>query len=166
MINNTDYPENINRQYATLSERADLLYSFVEKYNDYINGTRDYGTGLMISMVEVHMLTMIYDNPGTTVSDLAGVWNRTKSAVSQNITKLKKKGLIFGERDENNAKIIHLYVTDEGETLTMAHKSYDISDLKKTQDALAEKCTTEEIKSFYKVLDIYYQHMMILSGRE
>ena len=162
MINNS---ENINRQYATLSKRADLLYSFVETYNDYINGTRDYGTGLIISMVEVHMLTMIHDYPGTTVSDLAGIWNRTKSAVSQNISKLEKKGLVFRERDENNAKVMHLYVTDEGEALTMAHKAYDIADIKKTQDALAEYCTPEEIRSFYKVLDIYYQHMLILSGR-
>jgi Transcriptional regulators len=164
-MNYPDRNDNINRQYATLSKRADLLYSFVETYNDYINGTRDYGTGLMISMVEVHMLTMIHDDPGTTVSDLAGVWNRTKSAVSQNISKLEKKGLIYRVRDENNAKIMHLYVTDEGEALTMAHKAYDIADIKKTQSALAEDCTPEELQSFYKVLDVYYKHMLMLSGR-
>jgi DNA-binding MarR family transcriptional regulator len=163
MLNYPDNPAKINRQYATLSKRADLLYSFVETYNDYINGSRDYGTGLMISMVEVHILTLIHDHPGTTVSDLAGMWNRTKSAVSQNISKLEKKGLIFRERDEKNAKVMHLYVTDEGETLTMAHKAFDISDIKKTQDALAEECAPEEIRSFYKVLDIYYQ--LMLSGK-
>ena len=90
----------IDRVYAQLSPRADLVYSFVTVYNSYINELRDYGTGLMINMVEVHTLTMIADNPGITVNELSKMWNRTKGAVSQNVAKLEKKGLISLDYDK------------------------------------------------------------------
>ncbi|PWM37761.1 MAG: MarR family transcriptional regulator, partial [Clostridiales bacterium] len=59
-----DNKAEIDRIYAQLSQRADLVYSFVTVYNSYINELRDYGTGMLINMVEVHTLTMIADHPG------------------------------------------------------------------------------------------------------
>ena len=53
--------EEIDRVYAQLSPRADLVYSFVSIYNSYINEKRIYGgVGPEINMVEVHTLTMIH----------------------------------------------------------------------------------------------------------
>ena len=104
-------------------------------------------------MVEVHTLTMLADAPGITVSALSKMWSRTKGAVSQNVTKLEKKGLVFRRRDENNAKIIHLYVTEEGEKLSTAHKMYDNVDIMQTQRDLLKSCTIEEVDAFFKVLD-------------
>ena len=147
----------IDQIYARLSPQADQLYEFVMCYSDYINGVRDYGTGQMINMVEVHTLTMIEDQPGITVSDLARRWNRTKSAVSQNIKKLEAKGLVYRVRDENNAKLIHLYPTDEGRRLSTAHKLFDIRDIMETKHELLRTCTMEEIDTFYKVLGAYRQ---------
>ena len=66
-----DNTAEIDRIYAQLSQRADLVYSFVTVYNSYINELRDYGTGMLINMVEVHTLTMIADHPGITVSELS-----------------------------------------------------------------------------------------------
>ena len=51
--------DEIDKVYAHLSPRADKLYQFVMAYSDYINEAKDYGTGLLISMVEVHILTII-----------------------------------------------------------------------------------------------------------
>ena len=150
-----DNKAEIDRMYAQLSPRADLVYSFVTVYDAYINEPRDYGTGLLINMVEVHTLTMIADAPGITVSELSKMWSRTKGAVSQNVTKLEKKGLVFRRRDENNAKIIHLYVTEEGEKLSTAHKMYDNVDIMQTQRDLLKSCTIEEVDAFFKVLDGY-----------
>lgn len=150
-----DNKAEIDRMYAQLSPRADLVYSFVTVYDAYINEPRDYGTGLLINMVEVHTLTMIADAPGITVSELSKMWSRTKGAVSQNVTKLEKKGLVFRRRDESNAKIIHLYVTEEGEKLSTAHKMYDNVDIMQTQRDLLKSCTIEEVDAFFKVLDAY-----------
>lgn len=145
----------IDRVYAQLSPRADLLYSFVILYDAYINGRRDYGTGMLINMVEVHTLTMIADQPGVTVSELSIMWGRTKGAVSQNVSKLEQKKLVTRMRDKKDAKIVHLYVTKEGEQLSMAHKLYDIMDIMQTQRDLMQSCTIEEINSFFKVLQEY-----------
>ena len=152
-----DNKAEIDRIYAQLSQRADLVYSFVTVYNSYINELRDYGTGMLINMVEVHTLTMIADHPGITVSELSVMWSRTKGAVSQNVTRLEKKGLITRQRDEKNAKIVHLYVTGEGERLSTAHKLYDNMDIMQTQRDLLQSCSLEEVDSFYKVLKAYLQ---------
>ncbi|WP_195282533.1 MarR family winged helix-turn-helix transcriptional regulator [Harryflintia acetispora] len=152
-----DNKAEIDRIYAQLSQRADLVYSFVTVYNSYINELRDYGTGMLINMVEVHTLTMIADHPGITVSELSVMWSRTKGAVSQNVTRLEKKGLITRQRDEKNAKIVHLYVTEEGERLSTAHKMYDNMDIMQTQRDLLQSCSLEEVDSFYKVLKAYLQ---------
>lgn len=146
----------IDQIYARLSLRADKLYRFVMCYSDYINEARDYGTGQLINMVEIHTLTMIESQPGITVSDLAKRWGRTKSAVSQNIKKLEAKGLVYKIRDEENAKILHLYSTEEGIRLSTAHKLFDIMDIMQTQNDLLRTCSVEEIDTFYKVLNEYY----------
>lgn len=148
--------DEIDRVYAQLSPRADKLYRFVMAYSDYINEAKDYGTGRLINMVEVHTLTMIEDQPGVTVSDLARQWDRTKSAVSQNIKKLEAKGLVYRVPDENDAKMLHLYPTEEGVRLSTAHKLYDNMDIMQTKNDLLRTCTIEEIDTFYKVLDAYY----------
>lgn len=153
----TNSKEQIDRIYAQLSPRADKLYQFVMAYSDYINEARDYGTGLLISMVEVHILTIIEDDPGITISLLAKKWRRTKSAISQNVKKLEAKGLVYRVRDKDDAKIFHLYPTGEGVQLSTAHKLFDNMDIMQTQNELLRSCTTEEIDAFYKVLEAYCQ---------
>ncbi|MEG2394508.1 MAG: MarR family transcriptional regulator, partial [Ruthenibacterium sp.] len=150
-----DNKAEIDQIYAQLSPRADLLYSFVTIYDAYINELREYGTGTLINMVEVHTLTMIADKPGITVSELSVMWRRTKGAVSQNVSKLEKKGFIKRERDKNNAKIVHLFVTEDGKKLSMAHKLYDNMDIMQTQRDLLQTCTIEEVDAFFKVLKAY-----------
>ncbi len=150
-----DNKKEIDRVYKQLSAHADLVYSFVTTYDRYINEKHNYGIGEDISMVEVHTLTMIADNPGITVSELSKMWNRTKGAVSQNITKLKEKGLIESRQSSEDARKSYLYATEEGEKLSTAHKMYDNLDIMATQQELLQHCSMEELNAFYKVLDIY-----------
>lgn len=145
----------IDKIYAQLHPRADKLYQFVMVYSDYIHQARDYGTGHLINMVEVHTLTMIEDQPGITVSELAKQWRRTKSAVSQNVKKLEAKGFVYRIPDKTDAKIGHLYATEAGVTLSTAHKLFDNLDIMQTQNDLLKNCTPEEIDTFYKVLNFY-----------
>ncbi len=148
--------EEIDRVYAQLSPRADLIYSFVSIYNSYINEKRIYGgIGPEINMVEVHTLTMISDTPGITVSELSKMWNRTKGAVSQNVAKLEKKGLITRKQNSKDGRIAHLYATETGHQLSTAHKMYDNLDIMQTQQELLNECSIEELDAFYKVLKIY-----------
>lgn len=139
----------------TFVVKADLLYKFVLLYSNYLSSTSDYGTGNMVSMVEVHTLTQIYDNPGITVTQLANYWKRTKSAVSQTVSKLEARGFITRTTSETNKKVYELYVTEEGKKLSAAHKAYDLVEISHTLEDLLKTCTYEEIDAFYKVLESY-----------
>lgn len=147
--------EEIDSKYTRLSLRADVLYHFVTTYSNYIHQARDYGTGQIINMAEVHILTMIADEPGITTNVLAQKWKCTKAAVSQNVKKLEQKKLVYRIQDEENKKVFHLYVTEEGENLALAHKRFDILDIIETKEELLKYCTEEEIDTFYKVLEVY-----------
>ena len=151
----TNSKEEIDQNYAQLSTRADKLYHIVMLYAEYINTPTDYGDGELITMTEVHTLTMIEDHPGLTVSDLAKWWRLTKSAISQAIKKLEARGLVYKVRDENNAKILHLFPTEAGVKLSTAHKLFDNMDIMQTSNDLLQTCTAEEIDTFYKVIDAY-----------
>ena len=142
-------------EYHALDERANIIYKFVMNYSDYIKTARDYGTGETINMVEVHILTVIEENPGITVTNVALEWNRTKGAVSQIIAKLEKRGLVMRKKETGNAKNVHLYVTDKGEHLSKAHKEYDIKELTWADNTLHKSFTAEEINLFYKVMQKY-----------
>lgn len=147
--------EEIDSKYAQLSLQADVLYHFVTTYSNYIHQARDYGTGQIINMAEVHILTLIADEPGITTNDLARKWKCTKAAVSQNVKKLEQKKLVYRIQDETNKKVFHLYATDEGVRLSLAHKRFDILDIVETKEELLQHCTEEELDTFYRVLEVY-----------
>ena len=146
----------IDRIYAQLSPRANELYHFILCYYEYMSQPRDYdGSGEFVSMVEIHILTLIADQPGITVSQLAKDWGTTKGAISQNIKKLEQKELIYRQKESGNAKTVHIYPTEKGERLSTAHKSYDNADILQTQYELLKSCTPEEVDTFYKVVHEY-----------
>lgn len=161
-MNDTESVILRDTKYHELDAKANIIYKFVMTYNDYIKTAHDYGTGEVINMVEVHTLTVIEENPGITVTEVALEWNRTKGAVSQIIAKLEKRGLIIRKKESGNAKNVHLYVTDRGELLSKAHKAYDIKELTWADKTLHNSFTTEEIDVFYKVMQQYTELLDIL----
>lgn len=147
--------EETDENYKDLNLIMNPLYRFILSYSNYFNQRRDYGAGPELTMVEVHILTQISDKPGITVTELARDWNRTTSAISQTIRKLLKQKLITRENSETNGKIYHLYTTNLGEEITLAHKRYDNIDILKTKKKLLETLTVDDLISFDKVCKLY-----------
>lgn len=145
----------IDDTYQVLNARMSKLYYFVMHYNLYIHSSHRYGDAAPLTMIEVHTLSYIEDNPGVTPSDLVRYWDKSKSAVSQILNLLAERGLIVKQRCRENAKVVHLYVTDEGARISQAHKIFDIRDIAKTLGQLQKTCSAEEIDTFYKVIDAY-----------
>jgi DNA-binding MarR family transcriptional regulator len=149
-------------EYEKLSEiskktylKADLLYEFVIKYSDMMRETHDYGSGELLNMIEIHLLTYIDQNPGITVSQLARMWNRTKGSISQQVKKLEMNGYIQKVKHDTNGKLILLYATPSGKKLSAEHMHYDIVDIMQTMRLLLRNCTMEEIDAFYRVIGEY-----------
>lgn len=147
--------KRLDETFRILNDRINYVYQFVMLYNSYVMSEHDYGTGHMVTMIEAHTLTYIEENPGTTVTELAKYWNKTKGALSQTVTRLVNKGLVSRHKTEQNAKTVLLYPTEDGRRLSQAHRLYNTIDISKTLNDLLKDCTMEEIDSFYKVLGSY-----------
>ena len=115
-----------NEEYSRLIRRlTDLNDRYDQLGQDYRKELRDYGTGEFYTSTEVHLVTRIEEKPGITAVKIAEDTCRTKSAVSQMLSKLEGKGLICKEKDPNNGKQQLLYVTPKGKELSLCHKAYD-----------------------------------------
>jgi hypothetical protein len=69
----------------------------------------------------------------------------------------KKKGYITRVKDADNARNVKLYVTPQGQELSIAHKAYDAVDVTQTLHELNRYCSVEEIDHFFKVMTYYIQ---------
>ena len=115
-----------NSKHSELIHRlADIADRFQQVGQDYFKELHDYGTGELYTSTEVHMVTRIEENPGITAARIAEATCRTKSAISQMLSKLEAKGLIYKEKDPNNGKQQFLFVTPKGKHLSLCHKAYD-----------------------------------------
>lgn len=153
--NLTIHDNDIDSAYTALNNRINHLYQFVMRYSEYIYSSHHYGGEDPLTMIEVHTLTYIEDYPGTTPTELVKYWGKTKGAISQILNKLQSLDLIVKTKTPDNLKTIHLYVTEKGLRISRFHKLYDIDDINKTMSQLLEKCTSEEIDTFYKVISVY-----------
>ena len=152
---NKDYDEPISEIFKQLNAKANIIFRFVSLYTKLMNVSRDYGTGEVVNMVEVHSLTEIEENPGIGINELAASWYKTKGAASQTVSKLVENGYVYKETNSNNAKKLHLYATERGVNLSRAHKDYDTASITRTMQELNKTCSPQEINAFYKVLGQY-----------
>lgn len=155
ILKNYSEDGKVDEAYRALNTRYDHIYHFVMNYSDYIYASRPYGGAEPMSMIEVHTLSYIDDHPGVTPTELVRFWNKTKGAISQILARLADRNLIEKQKLPDNAKTIHLYVTEEGARISHAHKLFDIQDVTKTVLALEEHVSVQELETFYKVISVY-----------
>lgn len=133
---------------------ANALSRFVLMYYGYMSNARDYGTGDLVSAIEIHVLSRIHECPGVTVTALAHYWNRTKGAISQTVTKLEKKGFVERRKKEGDAKMVYLYCTEAGESLSRAHDDYDAKHTAMFLERHRDLLTLEDARAFLRVLRV------------
>lgn len=131
---------------------SDDIYRFVMLVMDHMKRPRDYGTGEVLNMVEIHTIAMIAKNPGICVSDIAKMWNRTLGAASRNVDRLHAKGYIEKKKTEDNGKTVHLYVTEQGQKLADRHHSYDLDVACKYFNIVSEKYSIQDLETFHAIL--------------
>lgn len=154
-VSGDESQKEVDRKYQELSKLLDPMYDFVLAFSNYYNTRRNYGLGPDLTMIEVHILTQIADNPGITVTELANNWNRTTSAISQTVRKLMKQDLVYRENSKVNGKIFHLYTSQAGNDLALSHKKYDNVDNLKTRKKLLETFTVDELVAFDNICKAY-----------
>ena len=140
-----EYYRRLTRRLTDFSDRYDQIGV------DYHKALHDYGTGELYTPTEVHMVTRIEENPGITAVKIAEDTFRTKSAISQMLTKLEGKGLIRREKDPGNGKQQLLYVTEKGRHLSLCHKAYDEAQTALPLREMVDKFGAEAIESYLAI---------------
>lgn len=113
---------------AELKELIRLVENFyaVERVvNALEKEPRFYNTEQLLYANEVHTLKFIAQSEGMTQKELTERMYRTKGATSTMLNKLERKGLVIRKEDEKDARLIRLYLTDEGRKVNACHIQYD-----------------------------------------
>lgn len=136
---------------------SDDIYRFALLVMDVMKQPRDYGTGELLNMVEIHTISMIAAEPGLCVSDIARKWNRTLGAASRNVDRLVSKGYVTKQKMAGNDKTVHLYVTPLGSRLAEAHSRFDREMAARYFRTARKSCSMEDLEKFHTVLQTLYR---------
>lgn len=83
---------------------------------------RKFGTDELMSHSEIHLIEIIGDNEGLSVTDIAKRLHITKGAVSQSLKRLEHKGFTAKKTDPRNLSRTIVLLTNKGSTAFWAHK--------------------------------------------
>lgn len=120
--------------------------------NQLEKSPRKFGTEDLLSHSEIHLIEIIGDHQGFSVTDIAKNLHVTKGAISQNLKKLEYKGYSAKIADpENNSRTI-VQLTAKGKTAYWAHKAWHES-MDGGFSAYLNNLTGEEIETIAQFLD-------------
>lgn len=154
---------NREDSYQETNAKFRALHQFASHYIHCLRLPRPYLEGTGISITEAHVLTLVSDNPGITVTEIARLMSITPGAASQFVGKLDRLGLLRREKQPNNAKLVHLTTTEEGEALATETRSYSVYHTSRVLQAL-KSCSQREVEAFFKVahrMDALFQQILV-----
>lgn len=134
-----------------------MLLDFLDKFNRLVNKQQrvnknpvDYGTGVKMFLSEMYTLSAIAAKEGINLTELAQYQGVSRSAISQVVIKLEKKGMIVKKQKWDNKKEIILFPSNLGrETI----KNFDLT-RERIFAVLAEKLHAMSGKAFHQLEDI------------
>lgn len=101
----------------------DLFLKILHLYSIIGRKPKDYGTGDLLYVTEIHTITMVGKNQEINMTSLAEVMGVTKSAISQTINKLVHKNLII-KSNSTNKKEFNLKLSEKGNIVFQGQESF------------------------------------------
>ncbi len=136
------------------AQMMELIYEFGNISTLYESIPRTYGNDITLHMAEAHMIQTIGNNNGITVTEISIIKNKSKSAISQVIEKLYKKGLLVKKKNPIDKKQICIYLSEKGKEIYVYHQNLDKKNYRKYLERL-ESFSEEDIEktsALFKVL--------------
>lgn len=127
-------------------EAQDAAYDLMSEYDSLPH----YYGSVVLYQAEAYIVNLVGHHPGITVTQLAEILNKTTSACSQIVRKLRSKGFLEQIRNPGNNRLYNLELTKEGAEVFQAHISFNQECQKKTFDLL-EDFTDEELLTHLRV---------------
>lgn len=137
--------ERFNRVCALL----DVFDEGCKHVNEYNSLLHDYN-GIILYQAESQFIRKIGDSPGITITELSEYFEKTKSACSQLMYRMKKKDLLTQKRNKNNNREYNLYLTKKGEVLYEFHKIFETGCYQRTAKML-ESFSDEELEIYMRI---------------
>jgi len=141
------------------SEMMDAFYEGSRIIHNYDKKPRKYGTDVDLYMAEMHTLDIIFNNEEITVTELANITHKTKSAITQLTSKLERKGMIFKVRNKDYHKEINLFLTDVGRKTCHYHKALDEANYTAALKNVVEDYSIEDFQKAAEIFTIVTQSM-------
>jgi DNA-binding MarR family transcriptional regulator len=145
---------------------SQVFSNLVNKYNKMSAIAYDFGTGDCIYTSEMHTLVIIGDNIANNVNDISFEFGVTKGAVSQIVTKLRKKGLIDKNRNPDFYKEGILTLTERGRIAYEGHAKFhermNVELFKKLQ--CFDKADFNKFESFMNIIEKHFDHILDEKG--
>lgn len=134
---------NKNRQdlLHLIWEAQDTAYDLMYEYDQLPHPYGDH----VLYQAEAHVISLIATQPNITITDISNILRKTPSACSQIVRKLRAKGWVEQQRNEENNRVYNLRLTDEGMEVFRAHSAFDAEGQKRTFRRL-EEFTDEELE--------------------
>ena len=127
---------------------------------------KKFGTNELVSHSEIHMIEIIGDNDGLSVTDISRHLGITKGAVSQSLKKLETKGFSIKKTDPENLSRSIVMLTAKGHTAYWAHKLWHETmdgGFARYMDAIGEK-ELGVIIDFLEKVENFLERMLSSEG--
>jgi DNA-binding MarR family transcriptional regulator len=108
---------------SELQTLIDLFLKILHLYSVIGRKPKDYGTGDLLYVTEIHTITMVGKNREINMTQLADMMGVTKGAISQTIRKLVHKKLIL-KSNTTNRKEFNLRLSEKGHIVYKGQEAF------------------------------------------
>lgn len=149
-------PQQIPSEDCPVCKNIAVLLQYLEIAAVYINSNRwtEPEDGAL-TYAEARQLSGICRSPGATVTGLAKEQHKTKSFISQNVSRLVKSGVVYKEKLKNAPRFYGIYPTEKGKRIAKNFEEKLFFEHISLLENLSPNCTEEDLASFFKVAKLH-----------
>jgi DNA-binding MarR family transcriptional regulator len=142
--------------YDRKAELSGALLRILNKFVENQKKPRRYGLEELLYPAEVHLVTLIGNNPGVGVTELALKGGVTKGAISQMAQKLVNKGVITKEQDPTIGTRVIFKLTNKGKVAFYSHQRMH-EDIDRELFAFVDSLRPAQFRVLEQFLDLIEQ---------
>ena len=136
-------------------------YRLINLYNTKSKKPHTYADGLILYPAQSHMIEIIGDSEGITLTEIAAEYRITKGAVSQIVSFLCDKGLVVKKPSGTGGRTTGLFLSDEGRRIREEHRELHREMVEKVS-AMMERIPPDTLDILSGVADIIEENIINL----
>lgn len=136
-------------------------YRLINLYNTKAKKPYTYSDGMTLYPAQSHMIEIIGENEGVTLTEIAAEYLITKGAVSQIVTFLTEKGLVIKKPLEEGGRKTGLYLSTEGRRILDEHRQRH-REMIDAVTRLSAQLSPETLTVLSQIADVIEDNIMAL----